>query len=416
MKHLYYGWVIVLITTCVLATQGLIFYSFGIFLKPLTAEFNWERGALSAALSMNGVVAGLLAIFIGRLSDKYGPRLLVTANGLLTGMAFLLLSQISSLWQVYLIWGLPMGIAGGCAFIPLISTIPRWFAKNRGIAMGIATTGFGLGGIIAPPLAQWLISGYGWRQTYIILGLIILIIITPLAQFMKHSPQRIRLKSYGENGTTMEDKQSLATEGVSLKQAIKTSHFWVFGSILFCFFFVLQTIIVHIVPHAVDIEIPTTVAVGILSIIAVSSIIGKLSIGFIADKVGARRALTACLTLATLALIWLLFAKEIWMFYLFAVLFGIAYGGVIPLENLIPAELFGLKFLGMILASLMLFLTIGGALGAPLAGYIFDVTGNYSLAFLICVIIFVLGLIPSVILLRSKGKGGTAVTEQDIVL
>ncbi len=411
MKHLYYGWVMVLITTCVLATQGLIFYSFGIFLKPLTAEFNWERGALSAALSMNGVVAGLLAIFIGRLSDKYGPRLLVTANGLLTGMAFLLLSQISSLWQVYLIWGLPMGIAGGCAFIPLISTIPRWFAKNRGIAMGIATTGFGLGGVIAPPLAQWLISGYGWRQAYIILGLIILIIITPLAQFLKHSPQQIGLKPFGEN-ETVKDEQSLASAigGISFKQAIKTSRFWVFGSILFCFFFGLQVIIVHIVPHAVDIEIPATVAVGILSIIAASSIIGKLLMGFIADKIEARRALTACLTLATLTLIWLLFANEIWMFYLFAVLFGIAYGGVIPLENLIPAELFGLKSLGMILASLMLFFTAGGAVGAPLAGYIFDVTRSYRLAFLICVIIFALGLIPSVILLRSKGKGGITVT------
>ncbi len=292
-KHLYYGWVIVLIAASVLATQALIFYSFGIFLKPLTTEFNWERGALSAALSVNMVVAGLLGILTGRLSDKYGPRLLVTANGVLTGIAFLLMSQISSLWQVYLIWGFLMGIAGACCFIPLISTIPRWFAKNRGIAMGIAATGFGLGGIIAPPLAQWLISAYSWRQAYIILGLIILIIITPLAQFLKHSPQKMGLKPYGEN-ETVKDEQSLAPAmgGLSFKQAIKTSRFWLFGLILFCFFFGLQTIVVHIVPYAVDIEIPATVAAGILSIIAGSSIIGRLSTGFTADRIGSRRALS----------------------------------------------------------------------------------------------------------------------------
>ncbi len=412
LKHLYYGWFIALIATCVLAMQGLIFYSFGIFLKPLTTEFGWERGALSVALSMNGVVAGAFAILAGRLSDKYGPRILVTANGLLAGIGFLLLSQISSLWQVYLIWGLPLGVGGACGFIPLMSVIPRWFVKKRGIAIGIAVAGFGLGGIISPPIAQWLISTYGWRQAYLVLGLVILTVVTPLAQFLKHSPQRIGLKPYGEN-ETVKDKQSLASaaEGFSFKQAIKTGHFWLFGSIMLCFLFALQAMLIHIVPYALDIEVPAIVAASILSIIAGSSIIGKLSVGFISDKIGTRKALTACLVTVTLALIWLLFLRDVWMFYLFAAFFGIAYGGIISLNTIIPAELFGLKFLGMILASLMLFFTIGGAVGAPVAGYIFDVTRSYSLAFIICVILCALALALSLVLLCSKGKEGVAVTE-----
>ncbi len=412
LRYLHYGWVMVLIAASALATHALIFFSFGVFLRPLTIEFGWERGALSAALSINMVIAGPLSILTGRLSDKYGPRLLVTANGLLTGMAFLLMSQISSLWQVYLIWGLLLAVAGSCLFIPVMSTIPRWFAEKKGIAIGIAVTGFGLGGVIAPPLAQWLISTYGWQQAYIILGLITLIIIAPLAQFMKHSPQRIGLKPYGEN-ETVKDEQSLAlaAEGLSFKQAIKTSRFWLFGAILFCFFFGLQVIIVHVIPHAVDIGISATGAASILSIIAGSSVIGRLSMGFISDKIGGRVSLSACLVMTTLALIWLLFSRDTWMFYLFAVLFGIAYGGVIPLEIALPAELFGLKFLGMTLAGLMIFFTIGGAIGAPLAGYIFDVTGSYSLAFLICVIVFALAITLSLILLRSKGKGGIAATK-----
>jgi len=410
LKHLYYGWVMVLLAIFILPAQGLAFYSFGIFLRPLTLEFNWERGALAAAFSMMLLVGGSLAILAGRLADKYGPRPLLTVNGLLTGTGFLLLSQVSSLGQVYLIWGIIMGVAFSCGFIPITSAIPRWFTKKKGMAMGLTVTGYGLGGIISPPLAQWLISSYGWRQAYVILGLITLIIVIPLAQFMKHSPQRMGLKPYGGNGTiTRDDKQSLASagEGLSFIQVIKTGHFWMFGFILFGYMFSLQTIIVHIAPHAMDIGILAMVAASIISVIGGASLIGRFSTGFISDKVGARRVLTACIAMLTLALIWVLFAKEIWMFYVFAVVFGIAYGGVVPMFTLIPAELFGLKFLGIISAATMLLGTIGGAIGAPITGSIFDATGSYNLGLLICVIIGALAIILSLILLKTKEwRGG----------
>jgi len=403
MKHLHYSWVMVIMAPVILATHALQFYSFGIFLRPITTEFNWARGALSASLSITMLASGLLSILAGRLSDKYGPRLLVTANGLLTGIAFVLLSQISSLWHVYLIWGLLMSTAGSCAFIPITSTIPRWFTRRRGIAIGITVAGFGLGGVIAPLLAQWLISSYGWRQAYIILGIMVFIIVTPLAQFMKHSPQRTGLKPYGEN-ETVEDEQPVASaaEGLSFTRAIRTGRFWIFGLILACFFFTLQVIIVHIAPHAVDIGISATIAASILSIIAGISIIGRLSIGFISDRLGTRRALVACLATVTLTVIWLIFSREAWMFYLFALPFGIAYGGVVPLQNLIPAELFGLKSLGIMLGSIFFFGTLGGAVGPPLAGYIFDVTGSYNSAFLICIVLCILAISLSLLLLRSK--------------
>ncbi len=405
LKHLHYGWVTVVIAACVLAIHVLPIYTFGIFLVPLTEGFDWERGALSGAYSMGMLLTGFLAILSGRLSDKYGPRILVTLNGLLTGIGFLLLSQISSLWQVYLIWGL-FGIAGGCCYIPILSTIPRWFVKKRGIAMGLTVTGIGLGGLISPPLAQWLISSYDWRQSYLILGLISFIIVIPLAQFLKHSPQRIGLKPYGENGT-IEDKQPLTAAGLSLIQAIKTSRFWILGSILFCFFFSVGVVVVHITPYAINIGILAIVAASITSIIAGISVIGRLSMGFISDKVGGRLVLIACLTSATLALIWLLFAKEIWMLYIFAVIFGVCYGGVVLLQTVITVEFFGLGSLGMVLGGVMLYATVGMALGPPLAGSIFDITGSYSLAFLICVAICALASILSLILLKARGWRGS---------
>ncbi len=403
MKCLHYGWIIVAIAFGILAIHAFVIYTFGVFLRPLTMEFNWDRGALSGAVSVFWLVIGPLSIFTGRLSDKYGPRILVIIGGLLDGIGFLLMSQVSSLWQVYLIWGLLIGGGSGFCYVPVTSTIPRWFDNYRGLALGLTVAGFGLGGIISAPLTQWLISSYGWQQAFIILGLITLIITIPLALFMKHSPQQIGLKPYGED-STVEDKESSApaTGGLPLNQVLKSGSFWVFGLLIFCFFFCLAVINAHIVPHTIDIGISEMVAATIISIISAISIIGRLSMGFISDRIGARLALSISLTLATLALICLLFAQEILMFYLFAVVFGLASGGLATVQVMVTAECFGLKSLGIILGCIGLFNIVGAALGAPLAGSIFDATKSYSLAFLICVIISALSIILSLILLKAK--------------
>jgi MFS family permease len=411
LRHLHYGWVVVFSGAFILGTSELLFYAFGVFINPMTTEFGWDRGALSGAVATCMLLAGILGIFSGRLSDKYGPRALLTLTGLIIGIGFLLMSRVNALWQVYLIWGLFMGIGGGCCIVPVLSTVPRWFVKRTGMAMGITVAGLGMGGIVLPLLAQWLMSLYGWQKTFLLLGLMAFIIIIPLAQLLRHSPQRKGLKPYGE-GETVEDKKSLApqAEGFSFKEAIKTGRFWVFGLIYFCFFFHLQVVTVHIVPYATDVGISAMVAASVLSIIAGVSIIGRLSMGFISDRIGSKLAMSVCLTIIALILIWLMFAREVWMFYLFAAVFGFAYGGMVPLQTIVPAELFGLRFLGIIMGSTFLMGTVGGALGAPLAGTIFDVTRSYSLAFLICVMLGVVAIILSLVLLRYKVREGGEVS------
>ncbi len=411
LKHLHYGWVMVILAIYVLAVHSMAIYTFGIFLVPVTLQFDWERGALSLAQAITMLVGGGLAIFTGRLSDKYGPRLLVTFSGFLAGVVFLLMSRISALWQAYLVWGLLMGVAFGCCMIPVTSTIPRWFTRRRGIAVGLTMVGFGLGEVIWPPVAQWLISAYGWQQAYVTLGIITLIIVIPVAQFMKHSPQRMGLKPYGENGTVEAQFSPLAGEGLSLLQVSKTGRFWIFSLVTFSFVFCMQSIVVHIAPHAIDSGILAIVAASLFSIIAVVSLIGRLGIGFISDRAGATPALAACLAIFTLALLWLLFAEDSWMFYVFAVVFGLAYGGEAAVMTLVPVELFGLKYLGIITAATFFMGAVGGAIGSPLAGHIFDVTGSYDLAFIICIIISALAFILSMILWRSRGKGYLVVAE-----
>ena len=403
MKQIHYGWLMALLAACTLFTFSFQIYTFGVFFKPLELEFGWERGALSGAFSVSMLIAGLLAILTGRLSDKYGPRMLVTLGGILIGVGFILMSRVSLLWHVYLLEGVVMGIGCSACFVPVMSTVPRWFAKKSVLAVAIGYIGFGLGGVVSPPLAQWLISAFGWRQAFIILGAIITITIVIVAQFMKHSPQRVGLKPYGYEGAT-EDKQTpdLATADFSFKQAIKSGRFWTFSPILFCFFFSLMVVLVHIVPYAIDTGMAKEAAASILSIIAAVSLIGRLSMGFISDKIGSRMVLIACTILTVLAMIWLLFVNEAWMFYVFAVLFGLAYGGIVPLETVLPAELFGFSSLGVILACVTLLGIFGASVGPFAAGNIFDVTGNYTLAFLTCVILGSIAIILSLILLRVK--------------
>lgn len=408
-RHVHYGWVMVVISIGVLVTLGLTFHCFGVFLKPITTELEWDRGALSAAYSIMVLVAGPVAIVAGRLSDRYGPRPLVTIGGLLTGIAFLLTSQISALWHIYLIWGILIGIGATFCLLPIMAIVPRWFTKKRGIATGMVMSGMGVGGIISPLLSQWLISAYGWRQAFIILGLITLVIIIPLAQFMRQSPQQVELKPYGGD-EIIENKQSQssATKGLSFSQAVRTREFWLWGLIQAALFFCMGAVVVHIVPHATDVGIPEVIAASILSISAGVGIFGRLGIGIISDRVGGRLTLSVCLILATLGLTWLLFANEIWMFYLYAVVQGLSFASVVTLLPVLTAELFGLKSLGVIIGALTLVGVVGEAIGPILTGSVFDITGSYWLAFLTCVVICAAAVILSLVLLRYKGKTSMA--------
>lgn len=405
LNRIHYAWRTVIISMVILAALGFTWYPFGIFLKPITEEFNWDRGALTGALAVSILVSGAIGILAGRLSDRYGPRPIVTIGGLLSGIAFLLLPLINALWHAYLILGILIGIGGVFTLIPIMSLIPRWFTKRVGIAMGITMAGLGVGGIITPPITQLLISTYDWRWACVALGLLTIIIIIPVAQFLKHSPQRAGLKPYGE-GEIIEGKQSPSSsmKGFSLKQAIRTKGFWFFGLVQTFGLFYTSTVMVHIVPHASDTGIPEVSAAVILSVIAVFAVIGRLIVGFISDKIGGRKALTVCLILMILSAVWLLSAEEIWMFYVFAVIFGFANGGFTTLFSVVTAELFGLASLGAIIGGFVIFATLGEALGAPISGTIFDITGSYRVAFLLSIGTSTVAVIISVFLLRYKGK------------
>ena len=402
---LFYGYIVVVAAFIIMVVAWGTLYSFGVFLKPLSTDFGWTRAMTSGAYSLCIILMGLLGILAGRLNDRFGPRLVMTACGLFLGAGYLLMSQISAVWQLYLFFGVIVGAGLSAGVIPLLSAVARWFVKRRGMMTGIIYSGAGVGMIIMPPMARWLISIYDWRTAYIILGIIALVFIVLAAQFLRRDPVQMGLLPYGEEEIKRESSIPEAT-GLSLAEASHTGQFWIVCAILFSMGFWLQAVLVHIAPYATDIGISPTVAATILAVIGGLTIPGKLILGSAGDRIGNRLAFVVCFILISAALFWLVAAKELWMLYLFAAIFGFSEGGGAALYSPIVAELFGLSSHGVILGVAIFGFSIGGTIGPLMAGYIFDVTESYYLAFLICAITCVIGLILTSLLRPISSKEG----------
>ena len=401
----FYGYIIVAVVLFIMAVVWGAIYTFGIFLKPVSAEFGWSRAAISGAYSLFMVVHGLLYIITGRLNDRFGPRLVMTGCGIFIGLGYLLMSQISGIWQLYLFYGVIIGIGMSGGFVPLTSTIARWFVSRRGLMTGIALSGGGVGTLIMPPIANWLITNYGWHTSYIVIGGIALVSVILAAQLLRRDPSQKGLVAYGVEEAEVGNLDS--ERGFSLQEAIHTRQFWMFGAAFFCFGFYLHTIMVHIAPHAIEFGISTTIAASLLSVIGGVGIAGRIALGGTGDRIGNRLVAIVCFFVMFVALSCLVVAREAWAFYLIVAVFGFAYGGFDALISPIVAELFGLSSHGVILGSLAVGATIGGAIGPVLAGRIFDVTGSYNLAFLICAVTSIVALALVLLLTPASSKGRT---------
>jgi len=404
LKSVYFGWVIVFAAASIMMVFAIQMSTRGVFLTSLIDWFGWDRGDVSGAYSVSFIVSGLLALLSGRLTDRFGPRIVITFLGLLVGSGLLLMSTVSSIVHVYLIWALMIGVGSSCGITPILSTLPKWFNKRRGLVIGITFAGFSVGGIMWPPVVERLIANIGWQSTYMVVGLIILVIITALAQLMRQSPQKMGLQPYGEKGKVESTPrmQDSAAMGFTLNQALKTVPYWLIALYRFCSMFVFQLIIVHIFPHAVDVGFSEITAAIIISITSISSTISRLLASFIADRIGYRLTLFLSASVLTLSLIVLVFSKELWHFYAFALLFGSAWGVSGVVQVTLITEFVGTRSLGTILGSLEIFLTVGGAIGVSIAGIIFDATGSYNTPFVICIVQALLVMVFSFILMRYK--------------
>lgn len=399
----FYGYIIVLITfTIAVLVDGLIF-SFAIFFDPLLTEFGWTRAVISVSFSLTALMRIPIAIIAGTLSDRFGSKKVVVASGFFLGLGYILTSQVSTPWQLYLSYGVLAGIGISLYWVPLISLIPRWFVKRRALMMGVFTSGIGFGQLIIPPTVNWLIASYGWRTACLIIGIACIIVITAAAQFLRNSPKQMGMLPYGESSVKLEPPL-LGSGAIPVREVIRMKRFWVFCLVYFSWFFYLSVIAVHIVVHAIGLGMSPSRAASVLIIIGITGIIGRLVSGRLADVLGMKPVLLTSFVFMFLASLSIIIGAEAWVIFLFAFLFGIAYGTFETMQSPIIAELFGLNSVGTVFGAALSVSTMGYIFGPIVAGYLFDITNSYQIAFIICALMALVSIAAVVILPISPRK------------
>ena len=379
--RVYYGYTIVAASFILLVMGYGTFYSFGVFFNALHLEFGWSRATISGAFSLCSLSNGALGIMAGRLSDRFGPRVVTTLCSLLLGSGLLLMAGAHTLWSVYLIYTLLIGAGVAGFWSPLVSTVTRWFIGSRGLMMGIVVCGIGVGTIVMATIASRCVAVFGLKNAYLIVGSTVLITAVLSAQFLRHSPSNNA--QWGNSKTDAENEPPVSYESsYSYREAFRTSQFWMLVTIYFSFGACLHTILVHVVPRAIDTGIDPFHAAGIISLGGGASLLGRIAIGGASDRFGIKRCMLLEIGLISISVFWLVIAGDLWMFYAFTIVHGIGYGGLSALQALIVADLFGLRAAGMIVGNVSFAFTIGGAIGPFLAGYVFDIMHSYTPTFL----------------------------------
>jgi MFS family permease len=368
-------------------------FTYGVFFKDFQAEFGWSRAAISGAASLAFLMMGLGGVIAGKMNDRIGPKIIIVASGILLGIGYLLMSRLQALWQLYLLYGVLVGIGFSTHDVITLSTVARWFIKRRGMMSGIVKVGTGSGQFLMPLIATLLITAYGWRNSYLIISAVVLVIFVVVAQVLSRDPQGIGLFPDGDSNESCDNGNRPREESVTLRAAARTRQFWIICIAEFAIFFCLLTVIVHIVPHAMDLELTPPTAVGVLSTIGFVSMLGRIVIGTANDKIGGKRSLVICFILLLCSLFWLHVASEAWMLFLFAVIYGFAHGGFFTVMSPMIAEFFGTGSHGVLFGMVLASGTLGGAAGPLMAGRAFDVTGSYRIAFLVLALLAVIGFV-----------------------
>ena len=365
-----------------------IAYSFGAFFNSMSAEFGVSRSATSAVFSITTCLFFTGGIITGPLSDRFGPRPVLIFGGIAIGVGLYLTSLVNSIWVGYLTYGLGVGIGVACGYVPMIAVVGAWFEKRRAAALGIAVTGIGFGTLLMSPLAASLIGKYGWRQTYVIFGIVSLIVLLLCAFITPRAPA-----APGDEVKT------------SLGQLVRMPIFrymylgGIFNTLA------LFVPFVFLVPYAKSQGIEEIAAASLMGIIGGASIGGRLIFGALGDKVSRIRLFQATFFIVALSyLLWLVAADSFVLLVCFAALLGSGYGGFIALSPAVTAEIFGLTGLGSILGAMYTAAGIGGLIGPPLAGYLIDRTGSYTPAIVTAMIFGFIAFLFLIPLIRHMKK------------
>src|SRR5262245_41609421 len=388
------GWVVV--GACSLAMFGVwnSYAGFGVFLPVLTNEFGWSRGAISVAPSLNLIVGGLIAFVIGAASDRYGPRLILTASAVLVGALFALASRIDALWHLFPVFGVLLGIAISSVYLVPTTTVSRWFVERRGLALGIMLAGLNLAFVTGPRLSAFMIERLGWRTTYLVLGALVWVLAIPGSLLTRFPPEH--------SDPAVPSETARGSTGATLREALADRRLWLLVTAWMLLGFNQMMMSIHLVSFVKDQGVTLERASLALTILGTGTIAGRILVGIASDRIGTKPMFWVCLTLQITALLSIMAGPSLSVLNVVLFWLGLASAGSDTTLVKGAVETFGVRSIGAVMGVLSLGWRCGAALGPTAAGFIYDAMGTYVLAFTLAAIglalssaFFTLGTVPA---------------------
>lgn len=373
---IFYGWFVVAATFVITFVGFGSAYTFSSFLGSLQQEFGASRGTVSVVFSLAGFLYFALGIVSAPLADRYGVKMLSAVGMILVGAGLILAGQAQSIIQVYAAYSIGIGLGVGSAYVPALGAVQRWFVSRRGFASGLAVSGIGVGTLVLPPFATWLISHIGWRSAYTTLGIIAVVLGVLAALLMEDDPVKRGLRPDAAHNTPTLRAHS-PQSGMSMGQAIRTQRFITLYLASLIGALGVFVPFVHLTPYAIDHGVSGIIGVWLLGAIGVGSTVGRFFLGAIADKMGRERFLIAMyIGMAASFAIWAV-SSSFYPLALFAIVFGLFYGGWVAILPAVVADLFGARQAGRIIGVLYTSVAVGTLIGPSAAGFIHDVSHSY---------------------------------------
>ena len=348
-------------------------FSLGLYVKVFEVEFGWSRTLISGANALAFLMMGVIAVGMGRLSDRFGPRRVLIVTGVLYGIGLAALSQISAPWHFYAIMATLIAIGLGAHDVVTLSTIARWFDKRRGLMTAVAKVGTASGQMALPLVVAVLIVGVGWRETFVYLGAASAVVLILGALLMRNpGPDDVAMHAQGRKSV-----------GMDFAQARVSRTLWMLCIIQFSFFCTLMTLPMHLAAHGMDMGMSAAQAATLLSVVGGGSVAGRLVVGVLIDRIGCRNALSICLLLLVLALAGYTFASGLVLLFAVTALYGFTHGALFVVISPTVAHFFGMKAHGQLFGTVLFFGTLGSAIGPIATGATFDILGSYTPAFVV---------------------------------
>jgi len=417
----FYGWITLSASALVyFQFTGLLIYPFGVFMPAICTEFGWSRGTVSGAYTMLMVLMGFSGPLVGMFIAKFGARMAIVVGNIAAALGLLILAFHNQIWQLYVGYGLFIGLGIGFGgFLATTTLANNWFVKRRSLALSIVTASGGLGALIFVPLVMQFILNWGWRYSFgIILAVIFLFSVVLPALVIRNKPEDLNQKPDGK--ATEHPKEKTAGRPTKLyetpvaftvKETLRTKTFWLIIVVSVFFNFTISMVFTHQVVYLTDMGITATVAASVLGLLPGFSIFGRMLVGFFGLKINMRPLYTLSLMIMIVGMGLILIAKSLPMIFIYTAVFGTGYGALIVAQTGIVSAYFGQKSYPKIYGLILPFATVS-AIGAPVAGFMYDRFSSYSLPFTIATIGLLISLIGFVFATPPMHASLKAVTRE----